>query len=73
MNSSASPYLAAALTLMAVAAWGLSGAGAANRSPKALAPLAIPTQLAMNWIRDLAFDSTGRHLYAVGPGSRHGL
>lgn len=72
MKSSVSPYLAAAVTLMAVVALGVGGAGAANRSPGAIAPLPIPTQPAMNWIRDLAFDSTGRHLYAVGPGARDG-
>jgi len=72
MRSPISLYVVAFATLIAVAALDAGGAAAASRSAGALTPLATPKQPAMDRIRDLAFDAAGRHLYAVGAGSRNG-
>jgi DNA-binding beta-propeller fold protein YncE len=72
MKSAVALSLAACSALIAAVALGAGGAGAASRSPGALVPLPTPTQPAMTRIRDLAFDAGGRHLYAVGEGTRRG-
>ena len=64
---SARPHLvSASAVLTVIAAWGVSGAGAASRTPGALTPLPALTQPGVGPIRDLAFDARGGRIYAIG-------